>query len=90
MRLPTVAIAAAFACGILLGLHPAVFRNAASLLLLSFSFAAIAVLVLTGIFLVKVGRLFLAAAVSLFSWILLEIAAGLAENPLRVMAELVS
>ena len=65
MRLPAVAIAAAFACGILLGLHPAVGRNAASPLLLSWSFAAIAVLVLTGIFFVGIGRLFLASAVSL-------------------------
>jgi hypothetical protein len=35
MRMPALAIAAAFACGIALGLHPAVARNAASLLLLS-------------------------------------------------------
>jgi competence protein ComEC len=32
MRLPAVAIAAAFACGILMGLHPAVVRNAAETL----------------------------------------------------------
>jgi hypothetical protein len=50
MRLPAVVIAAAFACGIALGLHPAVARNAASSpLLLSSSFVTIAVLVLTGI-----------------------------------------
>jgi len=46
MRLPAVPIAAAFACGIALGLLPAVARNAASLLLLSSSFVTIAVLVL--------------------------------------------
>ncbi|HTF23695.1 MAG TPA: hypothetical protein VK937_07205 [Candidatus Limnocylindria bacterium] len=46
MRLLAVAIAAAFACGIVLGLHPTVARNAASLLLLSSSFVTIAVLVL--------------------------------------------
>jgi hypothetical protein len=57
MRLPTVAMAAAFACGILLGLHPAVVRNAASVLLLSLSFAAPAVLILAGILLVRIGRL---------------------------------
>jgi hypothetical protein len=39
MRLPAVAIAAAFACGILLGLHPAVAQNTASFLILSCSFA---------------------------------------------------
>src|ERR1700676_4698951 len=35
MRLPAVAIAAAFASGILLGRHPEVARNAASFLILS-------------------------------------------------------
>ena len=82
MRLPAVAIAAAFACGILLGLHPTVVRNAASPLVLSSSFAAIAVLVLSGIIFVKIGRLFLAAAVSLFSWVLLGIVGVcIAEQP---------
>jgi competence protein ComEC len=82
MRLPAVAIAAAFACGILLGLHPALVRNAASPLLLSTSFAAIALLVLAGIFLVKIGRLFLATAVCLFSWMLLgSLGVCIAEQP---------
>jgi len=82
MRLPAVAIAAAFACGIALGLHPTVARNAASLLLLSSSFVTIAVLVLTGILLVKIGRLFLAAAVSLFTWVLLGfLGVCIAEQP---------
>jgi competence protein ComEC len=71
MRLPALAIAAAFACGIVLGLHPAVARNAASLFLLSCSFVTIAVLVLTGILFVKIGRLFPAASASLLSWLLL-------------------
>src|SRR5216684_2413684 len=82
MRLPAVAIAAAFAGGIMLGLHPAVARNAASLLLLSSSFVTIAVLVLTGIFLVKIGRLFLATVASLLSWILLGfLGVCIAEQP---------
>ena len=71
MRLPAVAIAAAFASGILLGLHPAVARNAASSLLLSIFFVAMAVLILTGIFLVRIGRHFLAAVASLLSWAML-------------------
>ena len=84
MRLPAVAIAAAFAGGIMLGLHPAVARNAAALLLLSFSFVTIAVLVLTGIFLVKRGRLFLAASASLLSWVLLGfLGVCIAEQPLH-------
>ncbi len=71
MRLPAVAVAAAFACGILLGLHPAVARNAASFLILSCSFASIAVLVLAGILFVRIGRLYFAAIASLSSWVLL-------------------
>jgi hypothetical protein len=82
MRLPAVAIVAAFACGILLGLHPAVVRNTASVFLLTSSFATITVLVLTGIFFVRIGHLFLAAAVSLFSWILLGfLGVCIAEQP---------
>jgi hypothetical protein len=71
MRLPAVAIAAAFSCGIALGLHPAVARNAASLLLLSSSFVTIAVLVLTGFLFITIGRLLLAASASLLTWVLL-------------------
>jgi competence protein ComEC len=82
VRLPAVAIAATFACGILLGLHPAVARNAASLLFLSCSFAIVAVLVLTGILLLKIGRLYLAAIASLLSWALVGfLAVCVAEQP---------
>jgi hypothetical protein len=68
MRLPAVALAAAFACGILMGLHPAVVRNAASLLVLSCSIAIVAVLILTGMYFMKIERLILAAIASLLSW----------------------
>src|SRR5258708_7448499 len=71
MRLPAVAIAAAFASGILLGLHPAVARNAASSLLLSVLFVAIAILILTGILLLRMGRLSFATGASLLSWAIL-------------------
>jgi len=71
MRLPAVAIAAAFACGILLGLHPAIARSAASFVLLFLSCAVIAVLIFIGICFTKFGRLYLAAIASLFSWIVL-------------------
>lgn len=82
MRLPALAIAAAFACGILLGLHPAVARNAASFLLLSLSFAVIAVFIFAGIWLVRIGRLFLAASTSLLCWILLGfLGACIGEQP---------
>jgi len=85
--MPALAIAAAFACGIALGLHPAVARNAASLLLLSSPLLSsplvtIAVLVLTGILLVKIGRLLLVAATSLLTWVLLEfLGVCIAEQP---------
>jgi hypothetical protein len=67
MRLPAVVIAAAFASGIAHGLHPAAARNGTSSFLLSSSFATIAVLALTGILLVKIRQLFLAAVASLAS-----------------------
>ncbi len=70
MRLPAVGIAAAFAGGILLGVHPVVARNGASPLL-SISFLAIAVLILTGILLVRIERLFPATVASLLSWAML-------------------
>src|SRR5437660_10391063 len=47
MRLPAVAIAAAFTSGIAFGLHPAVARNASSHILRFSFFIAIAVLILT-------------------------------------------
>jgi len=59
MRLPAVAIAAAFAGGIVLGLHPVVARNASSHTLLSSFFMATAIVTLTGILLARVGSLFL-------------------------------
>lgn len=82
MRLPAVAIAAAFACGIVLGLHPLVVRKASSPALLLPSFFAALVLVSLGIVLVRFGRLFPAAAASLLSWISLGfLGSCVAEQP---------
>ncbi len=82
MRLPAVAIAAAFACGILTGLYPAVVRNASSYFFLSSLFTFIAALILAGIALLKIGRLYLATAASLLSWVLLGLlAVCVAERP---------
>lgn len=82
MKLPAVAIAAAFASGIALGLHPAVARHASSLAFLSLSFLAVALLVTTGMVFLKFGRLFLAAAASLLCWIFLGcLCACVAEQP---------
>jgi hypothetical protein len=82
MRLPAVAIAAAFACGIALGLYPAIARNAGSHILLSSFFIFIGVLILAGIILVRIGRLFLATVASLLGWVLLgSLGAFIAEQP---------
>jgi competence protein ComEC len=71
MKLPAVAIAAAFACGIALGLHPAVARNASShILLISFLVLA-AVFLLIGTILVRIERILFAAVTSLLSWVTL-------------------
>ena len=82
MKLPAVAIAAAFAWGIVLGLHPTVVRNASSGLLLSICFIAVIVFILTGFFLARFGLLFPAAIISFFSWTLLGfLGACVAEQP---------
>jgi len=47
---------------------PAVARHASSLAFLSLSFVALALLVMTGMVLLKFGRLFLAAAAFLLCW----------------------
>lgn len=71
MRLPAVTIAAAFACGIVLGLHPAAVRHASSASLLVSLILLAALFILVGILLVRVDRLFPAAGASLLGWILL-------------------
>ena len=83
MRLPALAIAAAFACGIALGLHPAVAAHASSVLLLSVCFLCGLVFILAGFALARIGLLFPAGAVSLLSWSLLGfLGACVAEQPL--------
>jgi competence protein ComEC len=83
MRLPAVAIAAAFVCGIALGLHPAVVSHATSLLLLSTCFLGGLALILAGFVLARIERLFPAAVASLLSWVLLGfLGACVSEQPL--------
>ena len=65
MRLPAVPIAAAFTCGIALGLHPVVARNASSHILLPFVFIVIGFLVLIGMIFVRIERVFLASVASM-------------------------
>lgn len=71
MKLPAVAIAAAFAGGIAFGMHPAVARHASSLTFLSISFLAIALLASAGFLFLKYRHLMFASAASLLCWLLL-------------------
>jgi hypothetical protein len=82
MRLPALAIVAASASGIALGLHPGRSHNASSWGSSRFLFFIVAVLVSAGILLLKFGRLFPAAAASLLTWVLLGFpGAVVAEQP---------
>jgi competence protein ComEC len=82
MRLPAVAIAAAFACGTALGLHPVAASNATSIFLLSSCFIASLFLILIGSAAAGIGRLFPAAVISLSTWVLLGfLGACVAEQP---------
>lgn len=67
MRLPAVAIAAAFAIGIALGLHPAVILHVTSVYFLSAFFIGELVLIVAGLALATFGRLLPAAATSLLT-----------------------
>jgi len=83
MRLPAVAIAAAFASGIAMGLHPTAARNASSVFALAIGFLASAVFVLAGLLLLRFNCLFAAALLSLMSWVSLGIlGACIAGQPL--------
>lgn len=82
MRLPAIAIAAAFACGIALGLHPALLPHVTSAFLLSGGFIATLAVIVSGLALAKIERLFPAAVFSALSWILLGfLGACVAEQP---------
>jgi len=82
MKLPAVAIAAAFACGIALGLHPTVVSHVTSVVLLSICFVGTVILLALGLGLAKMKRLFPAAIISLLSWTLLGfLAACVTEQP---------
>lgn len=82
MKLPAVAIAAAFAGGVALGLHHAVVPHVTSRFFLGLCFAASVVLILAGRALARIESLFPAATISLLSWTLLGfLGACVAEQP---------
>jgi competence protein ComEC len=82
MKLPAVAIAALFACGIVLGQAAWIAEGISSHAFLTIGFISTAILVFGGILLTKIGRLFSAAFVSALSWLLLGLlGAGIASQP---------
>ncbi len=76
MKLPAVAIAASFVCGIVLGLGEVFARASASHFFLIAGFVAAALPILAGLLFARSGRLAFAAGASLLSWILLGILGG--------------
>jgi len=82
MRLPAVAIAELFACGVVLGQTPWFAERVSSHVYLAIGFAAVSFLICAGIVVGKIGRLFPAATLSISSWILLgAMGAGIADQP---------
>ncbi len=82
MRLPAVAIAAVFACGVVFGQARWFTQPASSHIYLAAGFAAAGVLICAGIFLARLGRLVSAAFASVLSWIILGVlGASLASQP---------
>src|SRR6266478_304929 len=83
MKLPAVAITAAFACGVALGLCPPMVRLATSHFWLAAGFLAAAFLIGAGLFLLNRARFGVAAVVSGVSWIVLGVlGAWISEQPL--------
>ena len=82
MKLPAVALAVLFACGVVLGQAPWFSQRVSAHLYIVIGFACASLLIGAGIFLVKLGPLFPAASASLLSWFLLgALGAGIADQP---------
>jgi competence protein ComEC len=82
VKLPALAIAAAFACGIALGLCPLLSSWAGSQAFFTDGFVMAGCFILSGMVLAQSGHLALGAAASILSWILLGIlGAGIAQEP---------
>ncbi len=83
MKLPALAIAAAFACGIALGLRPLLASRSTSPFFFIDGLALAGCFILAGMILTQLGHLELGAGASLLSWILLGVlGAGIAQQPL--------
>ncbi len=80
--MPAVAIAALFACGVVLGQASWFAERVSSHVYLAVGFAAVGLLICAGLVLARIGRLFPAATFSILSWILLgALGAGIANQP---------
>jgi hypothetical protein len=83
MKLPALAIAAAFVCGIVLGLCPPLASRAVAHVFLVDGFVVTGFFILAGVLLTGLERPVLSAAASMLSWILLGVlSAGIAQQPL--------
>jgi competence protein ComEC len=82
MRLPAVAIAALFACGVVLGQATWFAERVSSHAYIAIGFASAGMLICAGIVLARIGRLFPAAVISILSWMILgALGAGIANQP---------
>ena len=82
MRLPAVAIAALFGCGVVLGQASWFAGRVSSPIYIRIGFASLVVVLTVGILLTRSGRLLPAALVSTLSWLMLGlIGAGMANQP---------
>jgi|HubBroStandDraft_6_1064221.scaffolds.fasta_scaffold28529_3 competence protein ComEC len=82
MRLPAAAIAALFACGVVLGQAQWLTQRTSSQVFLAVGFASVSFFIWAGIVLARVGRLFPATAASTLSWLILGVlGAGIANQP---------
>lgn len=82
MKLPAVAIAALFVCGVVLGQAPWLAERASSHIFIEAGFVLLGFLIFGGILLAKTVHLFPAAAASALSWFILGVlGAGIANQP---------
>jgi competence protein ComEC len=82
MKLSAVAIAALFACGVVLVQVTWFAERVSSHAYIAIGFASAGLLICAGLFLARIGRLFPAAVTSILSWMILgALGAGIANQP---------
>jgi hypothetical protein len=84
MKLPAVAIAAAFVCGIVAGLYPPIAHRVIAPAFLAGVFAVVGCLIAAGTLFVRLDGLGPGAAAAMSTWVFLGVgSAGIAQQPLR-------